>query len=47
MKRLEATPLVKLLRQHSRRFDLDMLAFLVLAGLSNAGLLVIIASRHF
>jgi putative ATP-binding cassette transporter len=44
VKNLRTLPLVRLLREHSRRFDLDMAVFLVMAGLSNAGLLMIINS---
>jgi putative pyoverdin transport system ATP-binding/permease protein len=39
---LSSLPLVQLLRRGSRRFNLDMAVFIVVAGLSNAGLLMII-----
>jgi putative ATP-binding cassette transporter len=39
---LNSLPLVRLLRQGSRRFDLNMVGFVVFAGLTNAGLLAII-----
>ncbi len=39
---LTSLPLVRLLRQGSKRFNFEMMAFIVFAGLTNAGLLAVV-----